>query len=80
MKYLVVMMRLESEDVDWSSAPYVEAVCPEVVGCDSTRAVAEAIRETKTDWSVFELTEGRYVRRAVIFKMDGRVAYDVEVV
>lgn len=57
-----------------------------VILCADTRAVHEAVRQPgfdkdwkDADWAVFEVVDGKAHRRALVFKMDGPVSYDVEV-
>lgn len=55
-----------------------------LVECEDTRAVCKALLEVRDadggDWRLFERTpDGRMRSRAVVFKMDGKVPYDVEV-
>jgi hypothetical protein len=62
----------------------------QVVLCKDTRAVHAVVRKgqprfdkdwAERDWAVFEvMPDGRTERRALIFKMDGPISYDVEVV
>jgi len=54
-----------------------------LVLCEDSRAVHRAIVEVQGadggDWAVFETVGKRAVSRAVSFKMDGKVSYDVEI-
>lgn len=82
-RFLVTETELVAEDRGPDEEPgdaQAEAVA--VHAADDTRAVAAAIRgveERGASWSVFEREGSRYARRAVIFRMDGRFAYDVEI-
>lgn len=53
----------------------------QLVPCEDTRSIARAIADARDaeggDWHLFEMVGNRPVSRAVTFKMDGRLLYDV---
>jgi hypothetical protein len=78
-KYLVCLMMTEDCSADGGPEEYkgVESV----VLCETTRDIAAAIQPVRdnydVDWQVFEVVGKKTVRRAIIFKCDGNMAYDV---
>jgi hypothetical protein len=54
-----------------------------LVPCEDSRAVCKAILEVRDadggDWRLFEMVGSRAVSRAVVFKTDGKIPYDVEI-
>jgi hypothetical protein len=79
---------LEEEGTDPEDVHHTEV--SQAVLCKDTRAVHAVVRHGQPrfdkdwegrDWAVFEvMPDGRAERRALKFKMDGPVSYDVEVV
>lgn len=81
-RFLVVELETVERDDPDAEPGSLETDAVAVHATDETYGVHRAIRlaqEAGHDWSVWERSGGRYVRRAVIFKMDGRVSYDVEI-
>lgn len=81
-RYFVVQTLTEMVDQGPDEEP--DAVTDvRLVPCEDSRAVHKAIVEARDadggDWRLFEMVGGRAVSRAVVFKRDGSVSYDVEI-
>lgn len=79
-KFIVIQLTKESEDV--GEGEDYEDVRAQPVLCETTREIAAAVQQMRStpggDWSVWEVMGGVPVQRAVTFKLDGAVAYDVD--
>lgn len=87
MKYIVVQNLIVTLELEPGGEEGTD-IENSLVFCDTTQEVhdaiqaigAKAMREhADSDWSVFEVVNGKPVQRAVVFKHDGPVSYDVEI-
>lgn len=88
MRYIVVLTREEEVQAGPDEDDVMDVKETEVVLCEDSRAVHAAVRKGQPrfdkdwhekDWAVFEVVGGKTERRALIFKMDGPISYDVEI-
>ena len=86
MRYLVILSLTEEDGTP--DEPSERTSPKKVVLCKDTKEVAAAIRSTQAragcaddwDWCVFEVLGDKTEQRAVVFKTDGQVVSDCEVV
>lgn len=82
MRYFVVQTLKEMVD-QGPGEEDLETTDVRLVPCEDSRAVHKAIVEARDadggDWRLFEMVGSRAVSRAVVFKMDGKISYDVEI-
>lgn len=86
MKYIVVQMLQVEVDQGPDAWPTIMPVTETEVTpvlCETTRDVFKAIMESHDDadgdWAIFEVVDGKAVRRAVTFIYDGNLSYDVKI-
>jgi len=84
MRYLVLALTLECADNGPDEEPGdAMPECRRVTVCKDSREVHRAVRavaDAGDDWRLFEvMPDGRTAARAVVFKFDGKVSYDVEI-
>lgn len=82
-RYFVVQTMTEQVPSGPGEDVVEDVVDVRLVPCEDSRAVHRAVCEARDadggDWRVFETVGKRAVSRAITFKMDGRVSYDVEI-
>jgi hypothetical protein len=83
MRYFVVQTLQVEEPTGPEEGDVVAVTDVRLVPCEDSRAVHRAVVEVQDadggDWRLFEMVGGRAVSRAVVFKFDGKVSYDVEI-
>lgn len=83
MRYFVVQTLQQEESTGPGEDDVETTTDVRLVPCEDSRAVHKAICEARDadggDWRLFELVGKRTVSRAIVFKMDGKTSYDVEI-
>ncbi len=94
MRYLVIVQRDVTYGEVFGPEDFEGSCCPpdpedrhhqeveQVVPCDDTRVICKVVVDAGLrgrNWSVWEVTPKGVEQRAITFKFDGKVPYDVEV-